>query len=299
MNKREQQAAAMVAHVIELMETKGVDWSSGWKDMGVRPHNVHSGHVYTGWNSFWLAMMGASHVSTFKGWQALGYSCKGLSGKGITVTQPRPRFEENEKGESVQVGMFWKAITVFRAQDVKHFETGEPYVPADIVEAVDKTEILERADEFFQAVGVEIIHSSTEGAYYSPKDDHIVMPMRERFEGTATSSPTECYYSTLAHEAIHFTGHKSRLDRLSEYGTKAGRAREELIAEFGSILLSQELGIEAEPREDHAAYLEGWLKALKGKNAFQYLTQAAGAAQEAIEELEKIAGVTTSVKKAA
>jgi len=34
-------------------------------------------------------------------------------------------------------------------------------------------------------------------------------------------------------------------------------------------------------------------------HVFQYLTQAAGAAQEAIEELEKIAGVSTSTDKAA
>ena len=40
-------------------------------------------------------------------------------------------------------------------------------------------------------------------------------------------------------------------------------AREELIAEIGSAFLSQILGIEKVIRDDHAKYLNGWIKVIK------------------------------------
>ena len=57
----------------------------------------------------------------------------------------------------------------------------------------------------------------------------------------------------------------SRLDR--DFGRKRwgdeGYAQEELVAELGSAFLAADLGLELEPREDHAAYIESWLKVLK------------------------------------
>ena len=38
---------------------------------------------------------------------------------------------------------------------------------------------------------------------------------------------------------------------------------EELVAEIGAAFLCADLEITPEPREDHAAYIESWLKALK------------------------------------
>ncbi|MDX9689793.1 MAG: zincin-like metallopeptidase domain-containing protein, partial [Alphaproteobacteria bacterium] len=40
-------------------------------------------------------------------------------------------------------------------------------------------------------------------------------------------------------------------------------AKEELVAEIGSAFLCADLGITPEVREDHAAYIDHWLKALK------------------------------------
>jgi len=64
------------------------------------------------------------------------------------------------------------------------------------------------------------------------------------------------------HELTHWTRHASRLDR--EFGRKrwgdAGYAAEELVAELGVCVLSADLGINAEPRDDHSSYLASWLE---------------------------------------
>ncbi|MEO1986410.1 MAG: zincin-like metallopeptidase domain-containing protein [Martelella sp.] len=106
--------------------------------------------------------------------------------------------------------------------------------------------------------------------------DNIRMPPFETFVSA------EAHAATLAHECIHWTMHKSRLDR--DLGAKsrgdAGYAREELVAELGSVFVCADLGIEAEPRDDHAAYIASWLKALK--NDKRAIFQAASHAEKAV-----------------
>jgi antirestriction protein ArdC len=71
------------------------------------------------------------------------------------------------------------------------------------------------------------------------------------------------FYSTWLHEIIHSTGHPYRLGRLSlsTQGTDA-YAMEELVAELGSFLLCQKLGLETSVGQ-HAAYLNNWANALE------------------------------------
>lgn len=72
------------------------------------------------------------------------------------------------------------------------------------------------------------------------------------------------YYSTLLHELTHWTGHPSREDRDLSGGFGSEKyAREELIAEIGSAFLSQILNIEKVIRDDHAKYLNNWIKVIK------------------------------------
>ncbi|WP_439366191.1 zincin-like metallopeptidase domain-containing protein [Bradyrhizobium sp. DASA03005] len=67
------------------------------------------------------------------------------------------------------------------------------------------------------------------------------------------------------HECTHCTQHEKHLDR--EFGRKrfgdAGYAMEELVAELGVGLLSADLGLTPEVREDHAFYSTSWIKVLK------------------------------------
>jgi antirestriction protein ArdC len=72
----------------------------------------------------------------------------------------------------------------------------------------------------------------------------------------------------LLHELTPWTRHASRLGR--EFGRKrwgdAGYAAEELVAELGSAFLCADLGVTAEPRDDHSSYLASWLDVLKNDN---------------------------------
>ena len=93
------------------------------------------------------------------------------------------------------------------------------------------------------------------------------------------------YYVTLAHEVAHWTRHPSRLDR--DFGRKRwgdeGYATEELVAEIGAAFLCAALEITPEPREDHAAYIATWLKALKNDKKMIFV--AASHAQRAADFL--------------
>ncbi len=94
----------------------------------------------------------------------------------------------------------------------------------------------------------------------------------------------------MDHECTHWTRHPSRLNR--DLGRKqwgdAGYAMEELVAEIGSAFLCAELDLTPEIREDHAAYIENWLKVLKSDKhaiftAARYAQKAADFLRAALE----------------
>src|SRR5690606_32215090 len=118
-------------------------------------------------------------------------------------------------------------------------------------------------------------------ACYLPSLDVIRMPERMSFSGTATSSATEAYYSTLFHELTHWTASSHRCDRdlSGAFGSEA-YAIEELVAELGAAFLCADVGISSAPRADHAAYIGSWLKCLKSDNRaiFKAAAQASKAA---------------------
>lgn len=101
-------------------------------------------------------------------------------------------------------------------------------------------------------------------ACFIPKLDEIHMPERASFAGSATSTATEAYYSTVLHELTHWTApaHRCNRDLSGRFGSDA-YAIEELVAELGAAFLCAELGITVEPRIDHAQYLAHWLNVLK------------------------------------
>lgn len=120
-------------------------------------------------------------------------------------------------------------------------------------------------------------------ACYSPSLDAILMPHISSFL-------TEQHWSaTLAHESIHFTGHKSRLDRLSDYASdRKARAREELVAELGAAIIGAMTGLAPFHLEDHAAYIGDWLKVVHDEpRAF---LSAGAKAQAAVDWLVERAG---------
>jgi antirestriction protein ArdC len=116
-------------------------------------------------------------------------------------------------------------------------------------------------------------------AYYTASADAVVMPRREAFD-----SP-EFYYSVLFHELTHSTGAVHRLNRPTlNQALKFGDtnySKEELVAEMGSSFLSGHTGIEQVTLHNSAAYLNSWIRALKGDP--KLVIVAAAAAQKATD----------------
>ena len=127
-------------------------------------------------------------------------------------------------------------------------------------------------------------------AYYSPSRDEVVVPMLSQY------AQAEEYYSTAFHELTHSTMHASRCNRQSEstitrFGDSA-YSREELVAEIGSAMICNRIGIENEKAfKNSAAYIQSWLKALKNDN--KMIVWAAKKAEEAARYiLGDVEGVT-------
>ncbi|MFB9223649.1 zincin-like metallopeptidase domain-containing protein [Paracoccus cavernae] len=90
------------------------------------------------------------------------------------------------------------------------------------------------------------------------------------------------YFSTLAHEATHATGHSSRLDRFTRFADRKALAFEELVAELGNAFLCARLGLVPD-FDQSAAYLQSWLRALADDK--RLIFRAASEAQKAADFL--------------
>jgi len=173
---------------------------------------------------------------------------KGERGSTVVFASPIDITETDDAGEETERKIhLLRRYTVFNVEQIDGFAcgllppAGNPLSPLERIEA---------ADAFIRATGAIIQHGGDK-AFYAPSRDIVQMPRFERF------TSKEGYYGTILHELIHWSGHKSRLDRKFEQKSMAtaSYATEELIAEIGAAFLCADLGITPEIREDHAAYM--------------------------------------------
>jgi antirestriction protein ArdC len=293
-------------HIIALLESGCRPWSRSWASGAASLPHRHGGEAYQGINVLllWAQSMLRGYRNpvfmTFKQALALG-ACVRKGERGAMVVYagsiaPKDSDNGEAEGDSEQRGIpFLKRYTVFNVEQIDGLPEGKYPTPEPVVQNRDERDgDLDRA---FAAYGVEI-REQDGGAYYQDKADRITMPLFESF----TSG--NAFFATLAHEAIHSSGHKTRLDRdtLHRYGESiAIRAREELIAEIGAAMLCAALGMEPTEREDHAAYVENWLNTLRGDK--RAIFQAASAAQAAsnfiLSATSSLVATASSVSKAA
>lgn len=260
----------VVNRIIEKFETVG-KFEMPFKTFGTQ--NFKTGHKYRGINILLLAMAGhsSSYWGTPKQWIEAGADISGAKCTKIVFWNIK-KYEDKESGEEKTVA--WaKYYNVLNAEQVTGWEA-----PAEDLK--DETQIINEADAFFNKIGVSTKETSGGFASYKPSTDSISMPTRKDFNATKTSSATETYYATLAHENIHATMHESRCNRnMKSY------AAEELVAEIGAAMLCEQLGISSEMRDDHVAYIKGWLEALR--NDKQFIFTAATKSQEAVDWMNK------------
>ncbi len=205
-----------------------------------------------------------------------GHVRKGEHGSPVVYASSFTKAEAGEDGAEVEQEIhFLKQYTVFNVEQVEALPAPF-YARAEPV--TNTMERIAQAEAFAANTGADI-RTGGNRAFYAISGDYIQLPPFETFRDA------ESHAATKLHELTHWTRHASRLDRTFEqkrFGDE-GYAMEELVAELGSAFLCADLAITPEVREDHAAYLDHWLKVLKDDK--RAIFTAAAHAQRAVEFL--------------
>lgn len=268
--------------IIAQIEAGTPPWRKPWTGdaSGASFPLRHTGDPYKGINilMLWATAMAKGYNSarwmTFK--QAIELGGCVRKGEKSTKSVYYGTFEketENGNGETeTRTSRFAKAFSVFNADQIEGLPAEyyiQPEPPRDLGTEADPT-----LDAFFAGTGAEIITSDDPRAYYHPVKDTIHMPP------IATFFNASGYYGTLAHEVGHFLLSEKRIGTQKTYANRKEYAIGELEAEIFSAFLAVQLGFE--PQFDQsAAYIEGWLKALKEDKGLIF--KAAANAQKALD----------------
>lgn len=270
------------SRIIELLQQGTVPWRKTWHVETNSPKNLASKKEYRGINIF---LLGCQEYS---------------SPYWLTFKQCQDKGGRVRKGEKSTPVVFWKWIDSKDADDVDQERAGSKgkvpllrYYSVFNVEQVEGITVppspettsnpfspINRAQEIIAGMPLspDIRHGGNK-ACYSPMLDYVKLPTPEAFE-----SPEE-YYSTAFHELTHATGHASRVGRKGilepSYFGSHEYSKEELVAEMGAAFLCGHAGIEQKVLGNSAAYIQGWLKALKNDKAL--LVHAAAQAQKAAD----------------
>ncbi len=260
-------------------------WNSNHPSCGVQIPLRHNGTPYRGINIvlLWIEAMDKGYQSqiwmTYKQATELGAQVrKGEKGSLVVYADSMTKTETDDSGEEKErLIPFMKGYTVFNTDQIDGLPEQYQIKPQS-----NQSPRIAEADRFFAETGATI-KLGGDKAYYTPSGDYIQMPPFEAFRDA------ESYIATLAHETVHWTSHKTRLDRSFENGNQFGStsyAKEELVAEIGAAFLCAGLNITPEIPEDHAAYISHWLKALKQDSRFIFT--AASHAQKAADYLHSL-----------
>lgn len=271
--------------LIAKMDAGVVPWRQPWEAGNtegriVRPLRF-SGEKYQGINvlMLWSAAMEKGFSNpvwlTFKQAADAGGQVRKGERSSPVVYADKIKRRNKETGEDEEV-YFLKRYNVFNVDQVDGLPA-HYHAVADLPK-LTPMERNAKAEAFIKNTGAEVHHGGTR-AYYTAEHDRIQMPPFEAFKDP------ESYHTTLLHEATHWTKHPTRLDR--DFGRKKfgdeGYSKEEIVAELAAAYLAADLGLELAPRDEHAAYLDNWLKAMKADKRFIF--QAASHASKAADYL--------------
>lgn len=281
--------------IVALLEQGTVPWHKPWQAKTGWPRNYVSQKQYRGINVFLLSAMSYESPCwlTFRQASALGGSVRKGEKACPVVFWKQLEIADKALGEARKIPLL-RLYHVFNVAQCDNLKASP--ASADVVEPTVATK-----PEAIVANMPErpvIKHGMTK-AFYSPTEDCVGMPAKERFESQ------EHYHSTLFHELIHATGHESRLKRLSltERGGFGSNpyCKEELIAELGAAFLCGYAQIVERTIDNSAAYLQGWLQQLHSDKTL--IVQAAAHAQKATDFIlgnhdveSQASGVETAVQ---
>lgn len=269
-------ADIITEQIITRLEEGNIPWRKPWNGEANAPRNLITGKPYRGINAFLLACTGFSspYYLTFKQVQDKGGQVKEGARSFPVVFWSSVNVEDRETGDERCIP-FMRYYRVFSVEQTTLPIPELPTVERDFCP-------IEEAEKIVAAMPMRPdIRTGEAKAFYSPMLDYINMPRKCLFHGDAE------YYSTLFHELGHSTGHASRLARKgvteANYFGSHEYSKEELVAEMTAAFLCGECGIVNQTINNSAAYIQGWIRALKSKDNKNLVITAASAAQKAYD----------------
>ena len=285
---------------------KASDWRQGWTNgkgtMLGMPQNL-SGRNYSGTNSFFLQMDTAMNAyrtpvyMTFmqaqkenlrikKGAQSMpviywDLNIKDERGKRVAESD----YRQMSRGEQAkcEVRPFLRAFSVFNVDQTNLEEVNKEKYDAIVdrfkgpqlrdTQGMYENRALDRMFERQEWICRVQNDRIVDGAYYSPARDMVIIPMKEQFNIGKNAEEIFKdgmeYYSSALHEMTHSTGTANRLNR--DKGAKFGDAKyakEELVAELTAAMVGNTLGFDKRILNNNAAYMDGWINALREEPKF-------------------------------
>jgi antirestriction protein ArdC len=285
--------------ILSQMKAGASSWEMPWHKGIPEAWNPVTGKFYGGnnllilWNECQKNDYPNNHWATFKQWQRARSGSKVRKGekgtlimfaipraaflrkKGKKVEQLNFEFINKEEKEKAKKNFYFRYFWVFNAAQIDGYDLSQPSLFDQMATDLGRLKT-------FVGKAEAPIKMGGDRAFYSIVEDFIQMPELARFKShNGEATRTLNYYSSLLHEIIHWTGHKDRCKR--QFGWKFGDnayAFEELVAELGGAILTTQFNSQPVPRNDHAVYLNSWLKVLE--NDFSYFTEALELARAAI-----------------
>ncbi|UTF61227.1 MULTISPECIES: ArdC family protein [Gilvimarinus] len=266
--------------IIELIEGGELPpWRRPWdiSQDGMMPYNVSTKANYNGINILilWYEALDRGFSSngwvTYKQAQALGGQVK-KGEKSVRCIFFKPIEIESEDGdEESKIIPCRRTFSVFNLEQVDgldHLLPGKADGYSEVVE--EATLCIEQLQRYCSNESIDVSQQGNVAAY-SPSKDLIRLPTGFHSAGD--------HAATFAHECIHSTGHRSRLDRFDKTTFNFSMedesyAYEELIAELGAAFLCAQFNIQGQHTQ-HACYLKHWLGKLKEDKTFLFKASAA------------------------
>ena len=289
-----------------MKEIKASDWKQGWTNgkgtmLGL-PQNM-SGRNYSGTNSFFLQMDTAmngykmpvymtflqaqrENIRIKKGAEAMPVIYWDLNvrdGNGKRISPETYKQMGRDQQARCEVRPFLRAFHVFNVDQTNLEEVNKEKYDAIVDRfrgpqlrdtagmyenrAIDR--MFERQEWICRVQTDKIV----DGAFYSPARDIVIVPKKEQFNIGKNAEEIFKdgmeYYSSALHEMTHSTGTANRLNR--DKGSKFGDAKyakEELVAELTAAMVGNALGFDKRILNNNAAYMDGWINALREEPKF-------------------------------
>ena len=261
--------------IITALEQGVILWHKPWIGGSSGCISYSTGKPYSLLNHILLGGQSGEYITFKQATLAGGHVRKGEKSKFVVFWKPYEKLDE-ETGE-ITKHFYLKYYNVFHLDQCEGISSrwASSVHPATDLEPDAAADAVIR--DYKDRSGITLQITESDRAYYRPSTDTVVVPQLSQYQTQAE------FYSTLFHELTHSTGHHSRLDRITDVAAFGSHeySKEELCAELGAAFLVNHCGLESEASfRNNAAYIQGWLKALK--NDKRLIVSAAGQAERAV-----------------